>query len=69
MATSASCLRASLPRGMNVEASYRIVSQADGTFAVERTEPGKEPVLSGPFKTEAEARAHVANLKKMAPQE
>jgi hypothetical protein len=54
---------------MNVEASYRIVSQADGTFAVERTEPGKEPVLSGHFKTDAEARAHVANLKKMAPQE
>ena len=30
-----------------MEAIYRIVSQADGTFAVERTEPGKEAVVSG----------------------
>jgi hypothetical protein len=52
-----------------MEASYRIVSQADGTFAVERTEPGKDPVISGHFKTEAEARAHVADLKKAAPQD
>jgi hypothetical protein len=52
-----------------MEASYRIVSQADGTFAVERTEPGKEPALSGHFKTEAAARAHIADLKKMAPQD
>jgi len=52
-----------------VEASYRIVSQADGTFAVERTEPGKAPVLTGHFKTEDAARAHVADLKKMAPQD
>jgi hypothetical protein len=52
-----------------MEASYRIVSQADGTFAVERTEPGKAPVISGPFKTEAEARCHIADLKKMAPQD
>jgi hypothetical protein len=52
-----------------MEASYRIVSQADGTFAVERTEPGKDPVISGHFKTEAEARAHVADLKKTAPQD
>lgn len=50
-----------------MEASYRIVGQADGTFAVERTEPGKERVVSGHFKTEAEARAHVADLKKMTP--
>jgi hypothetical protein len=49
-----------------MEASYRIVSQADGTFAVERTEPGKEPVISGHFKTEAEARAHLADLEKVA---
>jgi hypothetical protein len=66
---SGSCLRASLPREMSMEASYRIVSQADGTFAVERTEPGKEFVVSGHFKTEAEARAHIADLKKMAPQD
>lgn len=46
-----------------------VLSQADATFAVERTEPGKEPVLSGHFKTEAEARAHIADLKKMAPQD
>jgi len=52
-----------------MEASYRIVSQADGTFAVERAEPGKEPVISGHFKTEAEARARVADVKKMAPQD
>jgi hypothetical protein len=39
-----------------MEASYRIFSQADGTFAVERTDPGTEPVVSGHFKTEAEAR-------------
>lgn len=39
-----------------MEATYRIISQADGTFAVERTEPGKEPVVTGHFKTEAEAR-------------
>jgi hypothetical protein len=50
-----------------MEAFYRIVSQADDTFAVERREPGKEPVISGHFKMEAEARAHVADLKKMAP--
>jgi hypothetical protein len=49
-----------------MEASYRIVSQADGTFAVERTEPGKEPVLSGHFKTEVGARVHIAALKGMA---
>jgi hypothetical protein len=52
-----------------MEASYRIVSQADGTFAVERSEPGKEPVVSGHFKTEGQARAHVADLKKMTPQD
>jgi hypothetical protein len=50
-----------------MEASYRIVSQADGTFAVERTDPGKEPVITGHFKTEAEARHHIADLKKLAP--
>ena len=50
-----------------VEASYRIIRQADGTFAVERTEPGREPVISGHFNTEAEARSHVADLKKMGP--
>jgi hypothetical protein len=49
-----------------VEAFYRIVSQADGTFAVERTEPNREPVISGHFKTEAEARAYVADQKNMA---
>ena len=27
-----------------MEASYRIVIEADGTFAVERTEPGKERI-------------------------
>ena len=52
-----------------MEASYRIVSQADGTSVVERTEPGKEPVISGHFTPEAEARAHLADLKKMAPQD
>jgi hypothetical protein len=50
-----------------VEASYRILSQADGTFAVERTEPGKAPVITGRFKTEEEARAHVANLRRLPP--
>jgi hypothetical protein len=50
-----------------VKASYRILSQADGTFAVERTEPGKGPVITGHFKTEEEARAHVADLKKLPP--
>jgi hypothetical protein len=54
---------------MSLEASYRIVSQADGTFAVERTELGKEPVVSGHFKTEAEACAHVADLKRTGPQD
>ena len=45
-ATSGSCLeRACL--GLSMEAFYRIVSQADGTFAVERTEIGKEPIVSG----------------------
>ena len=43
-----------------MEASYRIVSQADGTFAIERTEPGKEPVITGHYKTEEEARHHIA---------
>jgi hypothetical protein len=52
-----------------MEAIYRILSQADGTFAVERTEPGREPVVSGHFRTEAEARAHVADLKRTAPQD
>jgi hypothetical protein len=47
-----------------VEASYRIVSQADGTFAIERTEPGKELDTSRP---EEEARHHIADLKKLAP--
>jgi hypothetical protein len=48
----------------SMEATYRIISRADGTFAVERTEPGKAPVITGHFKTEDEARAHVANLKR-----
>lgn len=52
-----------------MEASYRIVSQADGTFAVERTEPGRKPIISERFKTEAEARTYVANQKKMAARE
>ena len=52
-----------------VEASYRVIRQADGTFAVERTEPGGEPAVSGHFKTEAEARSCVANLKKLAPRD
>jgi hypothetical protein len=50
-----------------MEAAYRIVSQADGTFAVERTEPGKSPVVTGHFKTEKEARAHVADPRKRPP--
>ena len=50
-----------------MEASYRIISQADGTFAIERTEPGKEPVVTGHFKTEEEARHHIADLKTLAP--
>jgi hypothetical protein len=52
-----------------MEASYRIISQADGTFAVERTEPGREPDIIGHFKTEAEARSCVADLKKMGPRD
>ena len=51
----------------SMEASYRIISQANGTFDVERTEPGKESVVTGHFKTEAEARHHIADLKKLAP--
>jgi hypothetical protein len=50
-----------------MEATYRIISQADGTFAIERTEPGKEPVVTGHFKTEEEARRCIADLKKLAP--
>jgi hypothetical protein len=50
-----------------MEAAYRIISQSDGTFAIERTEPGKAPVITGHFKTEEEARVHVANLKKLPP--
>ena len=50
-----------------MEATYRIISQADGTFAIERTEPGKESVISGCFKTEEEARHHVAELKRRPP--
>jgi hypothetical protein len=50
-----------------MEATYRIISLADGSFAIERTEPGKAPVITGHFKTEEEARAHVANLKKLPP--
>ncbi len=50
-----------------MEATYRIISLADGSFAIERTEPGKAPVTTGRFKTEEEARAHVANLKKLPP--
>jgi len=50
-----------------MEAAYSIVSQADGTFAVERTEPGKSPVVTGHFKTEKETRAHVADLRKRPP--
>jgi hypothetical protein len=40
-----------------MEATYRIISQAERTFAVERTEPGKEPVVTGHFKTEAKRGA------------
>jgi hypothetical protein len=64
----ADCKRARKRRkGRAVEASYRIISQADGTFAVERTEPSKEPVVTGHFKTEEEARRHVAELKRLGP--
>jgi hypothetical protein len=52
---------------MSMEASYRIVNQADGTFAIEGAEPGKEPIITGHFKTEAEVRRHIADLKKLAP--
>jgi len=50
-----------------MEAIYRIISQADGTFAIERTVPGKAPVIIDHFKSEEEARAHVADLKKLPP--
>jgi hypothetical protein len=50
-----------------MEATYRVISQADGSFAIERTEPGKAPAITGHFKTEEEARAHVANLKRLPP--
>jgi hypothetical protein len=50
-----------------MEATCRIISHADGTFAVERTESGKPPVVTGHFKTEKEARAHVADMKKRPP--
>jgi hypothetical protein len=72
MSSSPSSTRGACCRDVTViamEASYRIISLADNTFAIERTEPGKEPVVSGHFKTEDEARAHVADLKKMAPQD
>jgi hypothetical protein len=49
-----------------METFYRIVSQADGTFAIERTEPERKPVISGHFKTEAEARSYVASQENMA---
>jgi hypothetical protein len=50
-----------------MEATYRIVSQADGTFAIERTVPGKAAVLTGRYKTVEEARGHIADLKKLPP--
>jgi hypothetical protein len=54
-------------RAITMEAVYRIISQVDGTFAIERTEPGKAPVVTRHFKTEKQARAHVANLKRLPP--
>jgi hypothetical protein len=65
-APSLTCDRAA-PLEAKMEATYRIISQADGTFAAERTVPGQDPVISGHYKTEAEARAHIAELKKMVP--
>jgi hypothetical protein len=44
------------------EPSYRIISQADATFAIERTGPNGDQVISGHFQTEAEARSYVAKL-------
>jgi hypothetical protein len=50
-----------------MEPSYPIVCLSDGTFATERTELGNEPVVTGHFKVEEEARRHIADLKKSAP--
>lgn len=40
-------------------ASYRIVSQADATFAVETRIPRHDPRFLASFKTEAEARKYI----------
>jgi hypothetical protein len=39
--------------------SYRIISQADATFAVEATDPQRNRSVTGNFKTEDEARRYI----------
>ena len=41
----------------------RIISQAVGTLAVERTEPGRENVVAGHLKTETEARRRITRFE------
>jgi hypothetical protein len=38
---------------------YRVVPQDDGSYAVEITRPGEEPVIMNRFWTEAEADAWI----------
>jgi hypothetical protein len=46
--------------------SYRIISQADGAFAVEVTEPGKVPFIAGWFTSETAARAYIREQERMS---
>jgi hypothetical protein len=47
-------------------ASYRILSQVDGKFGVEITEPGRQPWIGASFATEREARAYIAKQQMVA---
>jgi hypothetical protein len=46
-------------------ASYKIVPCAGGKFAVSIDE-GKEPIVSGPYKTETAARAYISEHERLA---
>ena len=48
----------------HAEAAYRVVSVADGSFAVEVMIPDSHPAKVSPFTTEADAEAWIAEHRR-----
>jgi hypothetical protein len=47
-------------------ASYTILRRRDGKFTVEVDEGETEPIVSGPYETEAAARAYIEEHRRIA---